>query len=111
MRIETAYQNGELRVMLHGELDHHAAGDTVREIERAVDAYMPMLCVVDLGGVTFMDSSGLAVLMKTRRRVTQIGGKVRVTGASERIERILNSAGIGKFIEITRREEVHIERN
>jgi len=106
MKLESEFDSGILRFYFIGELDHHAAGDVVRSVEKAIERYMPRSCVVDFTGVTFMDSSGIAVLLKTARRMSGCGGGTHVVGASPRIIRVLNTAGINKIIEI-QAQEVH----
>ena len=58
MEINAKSTDRNLLLQLSGELDHHAARDAIREIELAIDAALPRNLVVDMEGVTFMDSSG-----------------------------------------------------
>ena len=51
-----------LTLRLVGELDHAAAQTVMPGIEDAVEEYLPRRCVLDLTGVSFMDSSGIAVI-------------------------------------------------
>ena len=49
-------------------------------IEDAVEEYLPRRCVLDLTGVSFMDSSGIAVILKTDRLLRQTGGVLALCG-------------------------------
>ena len=49
-------------------------------IEDAVEEYLPRRCVLDLSGVSFMDSSGIAVILKTDRLLRQTGGALALCG-------------------------------
>ncbi|MDR2420572.1 MAG: STAS domain-containing protein [Oscillospiraceae bacterium] len=100
MRIEECFGVGKLTLSLHGELDHHAAGHVSREIERAADEHLPVSCVLDLSGVSFMDSSGIAVIIKARRRADELGASLRVVGVGRQPGRVLAAAGIGRIIDI-----------
>ena len=76
MRIITHDDGRCLTLRLVGELDHAAAQTVMPGIEDAVEEYLPRRCVLDLTGVSFMDSSGIAVILKTdrlRRRAGALG--------------------------------------
>lgn len=62
---------------LVGELDHAAAQTVMPGIEDAVEEYLPRRCVLDLTGVSFMDSSGIAVILKTDRLLRQTAARWR----------------------------------
>ena len=44
---------------------------------------------LDLGDVTFMDSSGLHVLLATRRRASLVGAEMRLVRVSARVQRLI----------------------
>lgn len=96
MQVKSADRN--LLLELSGELDHHGAKNALRELELAVDAALPRLLVLDLTGVTFMDSSGIAVLLRALRQMDQLGGNLRVVGIPPQPRRVLDAAGIGRLI-------------
>ena len=81
MRIITHDDGRCLTLRLLGELDHAAAQEAMSGIEDAVEEYLPRRCVLDLSGLSFMDSSGIAVILKTDRLLRQTGGAVRRTAA------------------------------
>ena len=94
MDIKTIANDRALTVMLRGELDHHAARDTVTAIERALDAELPMQLTLDFGGVTFMDSSGIAVAMRAHRRMTALGGTVALVNVPAQAKKVFDAAGV-----------------
>ena len=57
MEINAKSADRNLLLEFSGEIDHHGARDALRELELAVDAALPAKLVLDLAGVTFMDSS------------------------------------------------------
>ena len=84
MRIITHDDGRCLTLRLLGELDHAAAQEVMSGIEDAVEEYLPRRCVLDLSGLSFMDSSGIAVILKTDRllrRDRRRAGAVRRTAA------------------------------
>ncbi|MDR0445904.1 MAG: STAS domain-containing protein [Oscillospiraceae bacterium] len=100
MKIEERFADGELTLCLRGELDHHAAKLIAHELEGAVDKRLPSACVLDFGGVSFMDSSGIAVIIKARRRADELGASLRVVGVGRQPERVLTAAGLGRLVSI-----------
>ena len=71
---------GRLTIYLAGELDHHEARGAIRSIEELLDEYLPRDCVLDMSGLSFMDSSGIAVVLRAHRRMAALGGNLIVTG-------------------------------
>ena len=100
MKVDSSYDGGTLALGFSGELDHHAAKNAVRDLERAIDRYLPSACVIDLSRQTFMDSSGIAVLLKARRRMNEIGGTLRVVGVHGQPGKVLAAAGLERMIDI-----------
>ena len=82
MRIITHDDGRCLTLRLVGELDHAAAQTVMPGIEDAVEEYLPRRCVLDLTGVSFMDSSGIAVILKTDRLLRQTGGALALAAYS-----------------------------
>lgn len=100
MRLTEEYQNGALRLGLEGELDHHAAGELMRSAARVIERRQPRRCVLDLGRVSFMDSSGVALILNLDRRVGRLGGRLRVENVPRQPLRVLDASGIGRIIDI-----------
>ena len=71
MTISTSFKSGRLTVFLAGELDHHEARETLRSLEGLLDEYLPRDCALDLSGLSFMDSSGIALIVRLSRRVAE----------------------------------------
>ena len=94
MEVRTTTKGRALTVRLHGELDHHAAREAITAVERALDAAMPSSLALDFGGVTFMDSSGIAVAMRAIRRMAALGGATALVNVPPQAKRVFDAAGI-----------------
>lgn len=81
-----------------GELDHHRAREVMEELDRQIDAALPRTLTLDLGGLTFTDSSGIAVLLRASRRMAQIQGTMAVVNTPEQARRVFDTAGLSKLI-------------
>ena len=97
MRIITHDDGRCLTLRLLGELDHAAAQEVMPGIEDAVEEYLPRRCVLDLSGLSFMDSSGIAVILKTDRLLRQTGGALALCGVPRRV---LDVAGLTNIVPV-----------
>lgn len=86
-----------------GELDHHT-GDTLRQALDASDTPRPRV-VVDLHQVTFMDSSGISILIAAHRALSEADGWLRLAAPRESVMRTLNIVGVDTLIDC--RETLH----
>ena len=89
-----------MEIYLKGELDHHGAKGLMGRLDREIESALPLRLVLDFGSVTFMDSSGIAVIMRARQRVSALGGTVKLRRAAPQVRKVLDAAGIGRLIEM-----------
>lgn len=71
-----------------GELDHHGARNALRELELSIDAALPKKLVLDLAGVTFMDSSGIALILRAQQRMQLLDGSLLVRNVPQQARRV-----------------------
>ena len=100
MQFTSFLDNGRLTVALTGEIDHHCAKAYIQAIAAKVEAYTPEVCILDFSEVTFVDSSGIAVVINAMRCMAQIEGKLLLTGLSYQPMRVFRASGIDKLVEI-----------
>ena len=93
-------ENGKLTIALTGGIDHHCAKAYIQIISSKIEAYMPDVCVLDFHDVTFVDSSGIAVVINALRNMSQIEGKLLLSGISPQPMRVFRASGIDKLVEI-----------
>jgi stage II sporulation protein AA (anti-sigma F factor antagonist) len=98
MQVHFEENAGVVEVRLGGELDHHAAGDVGRRVAQLIDTYLPRRLILDFDGMTFMDSSGIAILLGAFRRVQDIGGELNVVRLPRQAERVVSAAGLGRLM-------------
>ena len=100
MQFTSFLDNGQLTVALTGEIDHHCAKAYIQAIAAKVEAYTPEVCILDFSEVTFVDSSGIAVVINAMRSMAQIEGKLLLTGLGSQPMRVFRASGIDKLVEI-----------
>ena len=86
--------SGTLACYLSGEIDHHAALGLRREIDAQIDARMPELLTMDFSDVTFMDSSGVGLILGRGRYMASLGGRLTIQNPPAAVRRMLELAKI-----------------
>ena len=72
MKIISTKREGELKIAFEGELDHHAARSALSRISQLIDIELPRKLVLDLSSLSFMDSSGIAIIVHSYRRMNEL---------------------------------------
>ena len=85
--------SGTLAAYLSGEIDHHAAQSLRKEIDAQIDDRLPELLTLDFSGVTFMDSSGVGLILG-RGHIGALGGRLTVQNPPRAVRRMLDLAHI-----------------
>ena len=79
---------------------HHSAKGLLRRLDQEIEKALPTQLTLDLSGVTFMDSSGIALLIRARQRMQELGGTADVCGAAAQARRVLDAAGLQRYLTI-----------
>ena len=101
MKTQYDHQTKTLKVLLDGEIDHHSALDMRMEIDRVIKEKQPKKLVLDYGEVTFMDSSGIGLIMGRYRIMNEQDGEVIVARPPAYIKKVLRLAGVDRLAPIT----------
>lgn len=100
MNISTAFAAGRLTIYLAGELDHHEARGAIRSIDELLDEYLPRDCVLDMSGLSFMDSSGIALIIRMSRRMKNLGGRAWIENPAKQPLRVIDGSGIDRLVPV-----------
>lgn len=84
-------------VSVRGSIDLHSSDDFSARLADLVDAGAREI-VVDLTAVDFCDSSGLNALVRAYKRARQEGATFTVTGAYGRVDTVLRTTGLDRFL-------------
>lgn len=102
MEQEFLIKGSWLIVAMPEEVDHHSAAILRNRVDAILDHQPVRHVAFDFSRTTFMDSSGIGMIMGRYRKVIQKNGEVRAIHVDDRINRILQLSGIYKIIEISR---------
>lgn len=94
MPVTFDHWEGVLIAGISGDLDHHSAAPIREAIDRMAESAMPKVLVLDFGGVGFMDSSGIGLIMGRYKLMDSMGGSVRVEHASPQLKKVIKLAGL-----------------
>ena len=92
-------RNGsQLTVHISEELDHHMAAQISRMMDMQIEKGSIRTLVFDFSGITFMDSSGIGMVMGRHRKMSFLGGRTFVTGFGANVDRIFQMSGLYRII-------------
>ncbi len=106
MSAKIEYRKQEICVYLSGELDHHCAGLIRASIDDVIMQKKPPLLILDFGQVTFMDSSGIGLVMGRYKSMRIIGGKIKIENLSPSAYKVMKLAGLETLGELKQKEVV-----
>lgn len=89
-----------LMIRLPAEVDHHQAACICEYADRLL--YREDVCnvVFDFENTTFMDSSGIGIIMGRYRKISCFGGRIYAIHVNRQIRRILGVSGLEKIVEV-----------
>ena len=82
---------------LLGEIDHHSSREIREEIDERVGRALPSRLVMDFRDVTFMDSSGIGLVMGRYALMQDIEGELIVENMPDHIKRVMKLAGLDRL--------------
>ena len=97
VKIEIAPEADTVTALLTGEIDHHGAGKVRDTIDDSLRRTCPRMLVLDFGGVEFMDSSGIGIVLGRYRRMEQLWGDLERRNQPHKIRRVMQVAGISSL--------------
>ena len=97
MSVEIKVTGEVVTAYLKGEIDHHTAREMREAIDGAIELNMPSLLMLDFSAVSFMDSSGIGLVMGRYRNLLKSGAELHITGVSPNIYKVMRLAGLEKL--------------
>lgn len=105
LKMDLQVKYGVLCIRLEGELDHHTA-DLLRErVNVVMEEEIVQHILLNLGDLSFMDSSGLGVILGRYKKIASLGGEMVVCSISPTVRRLFELSGMFKIIRLETDEE------
>lgn len=92
--LNTDYQNDVLTVYLSGDIDHNRASTLRASIDSQLNALMPKALELDFSKVSFMDSSGIGLIMGRYRSAGLVGATLKIINIPPQLQRIVELSGV-----------------
>lgn len=105
--VKSRKSGDQLIVYLSGEIDHCSSDQLRVEIEKLLEDARIRLLILDFENVSFMDSSGVGMMIGRYKTMRERGGFVRACGLKPEMEKLFRMAGLHRIIaqEDTGRQE------
>lgn len=110
-RFVVRHEDGHIRIDLRGEIVMDLIQDCKLRLEQLLSGDGCRDVVVDLGGVTFMDSSAIGFLIGLRRRTAACGRLMRIENPSHHIVKLFDMLRLSDFFAMGRDREGGSDRS
>lgn len=100
MQVQLIRRSKNLIVRLKGELDHHTAGIFRRSVGKELEKEINQNLILNVANLTFMDSSGIGVILGRYKQVKDRGGRVAICGLDKHHQKILQLGGLLRIIPV-----------
>ena len=95
MPVTVKNKSGVITALIKGDIDHHSAPAIREAVDDAViSSDCVKMLVLDFSGVTFMDSSGVGLILGRGRHISALGGRLAVQNPPPAVRRMLDLARI-----------------
>ena len=101
MPITLNSQEDKLTVYISGEIDHHSAKGMREQADSEILRTRPKEIILNFKAVTFMDSSGIGLIMGRYKLASSFGARVIIEDASSYLRRVMRLAGLDTIVTIT----------
>ena len=98
MKVKISYRGTTLIVSLAGELDHHSAEYVRQKIDNELMKSSNRDVILDFSDVSFMDSSGIGVVIGRYKNIQKLNGKLAIINLNSQVRRIFEMSGLLKII-------------
>lgn len=100
----------EGRILVIGideEIDQHTADKIRKTLDNEIIKLSPVKVVFDFKDISFMDSSGIGMVLGRYKLVNMLGGKFEIVNVNRRMKKIFDMSGVSRIIDIKKEEEIN----
>ena len=111
MEIEYFNEKSILTVKFTEDIDQHIADKLRRKMDDEIEKYIPKKVIFDFSGISFMDSSGIGMILGRYKLVKMLGGNIELINVNKSIKKIFEMSGVTRIILIKSILEENLENN
>jgi len=101
MQIKLAGEKHTLILKLSGELDHHISKEVANKCDSAIMKSNAINIIFDFSDLSFMDSSGIGVIIGRYKKTHSFGGDIIIASPTEQVSRLITASGLKKIVKVT----------
>lgn len=98
MELKFKRKNKTLIILITGEIDHHTSQELRRQTESALEQIGGKNIIFGFEEVSFMDSSGIGVMIGRYKQIQSLGGRIAIACPNEKIEEIIQLSGLSRLL-------------
>lgn len=98
--VKVKLNNETLIAYLAGEIDHHTSSKIRDILDINIQNHHPKLLILDFTSISFMDSSGIGLVMGRFKLMKYLEGSLKIINPSPQIKRVMNLAGFDRILTI-----------
>lgn len=106
MNVELINSGQVLTVRIKGDIDHHSAKYIREKIDSSITANGTKKLVLDFSRVTFMDSSGIGLVMGRYALLSKYGGEIHIVEVNRVIYKVMELANLTKIATISQKSNM-----
>ena len=106
MHVEYEKKEKKLIFKIEEEIDHHNSEKIRKRADYEIEIHIPKKVVFDLEDVSFMDSSGIGMLIGRYKLASMLGGKTNIINVKPAVKKVLEMSGVLKLIPIEENENL-----
>jgi len=110
LSIDLEVRQDVLCIRLSGELDHHTSEELKSRVTEAIEKHHILHIITNLEKLTFMDSSGLGVVLGRYKQIKLKNGEMVVCAITPQVKRLFEMSGLFKIIRLEPSEQFALER-
>jgi len=106
VKINYSKEDRLLKVEITEEIDQHTADKIRRRIDNEIERFIPRKVVFDFGSITFMDSSGIGMVIGRYKLTKMLGGTFEIINVNKSIKKIFDMSGVTRIINVREKKNV-----
>lgn len=104
-------ENKILTLIITEEIDQHTADNIRRKLDNEIEIYNCKKVIFDFTNITFMDSSGIGMVLGRYKLVKMLGGEFELINVNRRLKKIFDMSGVSRIIKINNESLIAKEEN
>ena len=105
MHINFLNQQSKLYAKIVGEIDHHSAAEIKDSVDSKIISEGVSTLIFDLTNLTFIDSSGIGVIIGRYKLIKSLGGQMYIISSNKSVDKLLALSGIPEIIKVAQTAE------